>query len=574
MPHTTIPRPPKVSALALALSLAFASPVASADERADLEQLRATTMSLIEALVESGVMPREKADKLLREAEQKARARLAAAPPAAAPAPETGKDGKKVVRVPFVPESMKREIREQVKAEVLAQAREERWGTPGALPEWLDRIQFEGDLRLRVDSYALDRNNTAPGALNYLSADQNYTRGADLTGANGAPFNNSVSNTNTVEDFSRLRLRARLGANATLSDMVSAGISIATGNTTGPTSTNQTLGQGFNKYTLVLDRAHITVHPLPWLTLSGGRMANPFVGTDLLWADDLGFEGATVKLSKHYSADTEGFITAGWFPLRADSPLQTGSRHLAALQAGVTWKSARGSELKVAAGVFQYSGISGERENETRYGAGASATDYGFKYEYPASMRQRGNTLFWTNAASDPQNVGAAPTYWGLASEFREFNLNASLDIANFDPVRVVLTGDYVKNLGFDRNRIRQRTGAQLLDGRDTGYLGRILVGQTAMRQPGDWNVSLTYRWLGSDAVLDAFTNSDFGLGGTNNKGFIVGANYGIDKNAWLTLRWMSSSPIDSLAPKTPGGTAAPTRLSVDLLQVDLNTRF
>ena len=94
------------------------------------------------------------------------------------------------------------------------------------------------------------------------------------------------------------------------------------------------------------------------------------------------------------------------------------------------------------------------------------------------------------------------------------------------------------------------------------------------MARSGDWNVSLTYRWLGSDAVLDAFTNSDFGLGGTNNKGFILGGNYGIDKNTWFSARWMASDLIDSMAPRVTGSTVAPSKLSVDLLQIDLNTKF
>ena len=80
--------------------------------------------------------------------------------------------------------------------------------------------------------------------------------------------------------------------------------------------------------------------------------------------------------------------------------------------------------------------------------------------------------------------------------------------------------------------------------------------------------------WLGSDAVLDAFTNSDFGLGGSNNKRFVVGGSLGIDKNTWVSLRWMASSLIDSMAPRFAGGSPTPTKLGVDLFQVDLNARF
>jgi hypothetical protein len=146
------------------------------------------------------------------------------------------------------------------------------------------------------------------------------------------------------------------------------------------------------------------------------------------------------------------------------------------------------------------------------------------------------------------------------------------VDIAQFDPVHVVLTGDLVKNLGFKRDQIQSRTGSSISDGHSLGYLGRIQVGSPQIVKSGDWNVSLAYRYLGSDAVLDAFTNSDFGLGGTNSKGTIVGMNYGIAKNTWLSARWLSSDLIDSMVPSTSKDTS--TKFSVDLLQFDLNTKF
>ncbi len=566
---TPTPRVQRAPAIALAVLLAAGAAPGHADERAELEQVRATTMSLIEALVESGVLSREKADKLVQDAAVRARQKLAeAAPPpvatTSAAAPEIGRDGKRIVRVPYVSESTRREIREQLKGEVLAQAREERWANPGALPEWLQRFQFDGDLRLRADMFTLDRGNTAAGIAN--ATNNNLTRGADLAGSNAAV----VPNINTGEDFTRARLRARLGATVTLSERVAAGVRIATGNTTGPTSTNQTLGQGFNRYTLVLDRGYITVNPFAGLSLTGGRIANPFVSTDLVWADDLGFEGVAATYARDFSPAVAGFVTAGWFPLRTDNPLSTTPRNLSALQAGVNWKLARGSAFRLAAALYQYHGISGRQEDNARSPAGVLAGDYGTRDEYPAGLRQRGNTLFAINAPLD----ATQPTFWGLAAEFRSINLTGSLDIGAFDPVRVVLTGDYVKNLAFSRNSIFQRTGQQLSDGRDSGYLGRILVGQPNIRQKNDWNVSLTYRWLGSDAVLDAFTNSDFGLGGSNNKGFVVGGSLGIDKNTWVSLRWMASSLIDSMAPRLAGSSTAPTKLGVDLFQVDLNARF
>ena len=152
----------------IAVLAAFNLSAAHADERVDMEQLKATTLELIDTLVENGVLTREKADKLIANAEARAKAHVVETAPTlkladSMPAPELGKDGKKIVRVPYVPESMKREIRDQIKQEVLAQAKEERWGNPATLPEWADRIQIEGDVRLRFETTLLDRSNTPAG---------------------------------------------------------------------------------------------------------------------------------------------------------------------------------------------------------------------------------------------------------------------------------------------------------------------------------------------------------------------------------------------------------------------------
>jgi len=293
------------------------------------------------------------------------------------PAATADKTKGRVVRVPYVTESMKREIREQVKTEVLAQAKEERWGEPGALPEWLDRFTFEGDIRLRMDSFHLGKSNTPAGYSNTLtgySANMNYdgnlSRGADLA---------NDTSVNTQEDFNRTRLRLRFGATARVSDMVTAGFRIGTGSTTGPTSTNQTMGQGFNKYSLVLDRGFLTLKPTSWLSLTGGRIANPFFSTDLVWADDLNFEGVAANVSLPFSHSVTGFATVGWFPLRTDNPLQTTSRDLTGLQAGLKWQLATKTELKVATALYDFRGIVGARETDIRYNN--AATDYGTRYQ-------------------------------------------------------------------------------------------------------------------------------------------------------------------------------------------------
>ena len=563
----------QVSALALALGAALC-PAVQAQNQAltaaeELQQLRTTTQALITTLVESGLLTREKAAAMMRQVQPGA---ASASSPAAAATPETGADGKRVVRVPYVPESVRQQMREQIKGEVLSQAKAERWGQPDAYPEWMGRFSFEGDFRARVEGVNLAVDNTAPGYEDRLSGSAyflggDYTRAADYVPAKligGFPSNNNSQN-----DFERSRIRARLGVGAQVSEQVSVGIRLTTGSSTGsPTSTNQTMGQSFNKYAVVLDRAFVQLKPDASWRLTAGRMANPYYATDLVYADDLGFEGFAASTQQKWGGG-DAFATAGYFPMADHKPGTNAARGLVGLQLGNAFKLASRDELKLGLAFYVYQGITASREPDQRafaagYDPSLLPSNYATRYEYASSLRQRGNTLFRVNALTDEYT----PSVFGLASEFKILNLTTSLSLNHLLGQPVVLTADYVKNLGFDKKKIKERTGYELVDGKDTGIMMRAAFGPAQVNQKGQWNASLAYRYLGSDAVLDAFTNSDFGLGGTNNKGWILQANYGLYKNTWVSARWLSANQLDSFA---PGST---TKFSSDILQLDLNARF
>jgi hypothetical protein len=231
------------------------------------------------------------------------------------------------------------------------------------------------------------------------------------------------------------------------------------------------------------------------------------------------------------------------------------------------------SQLKMGLALYDYQNITGQQESTDAFAN--ARPDYAVRYEYGAGFRQRGNTLFAVNA---PGDTGAR--VYGLASDFRLLNMTAVLDLPTIAGRPLTLTADAVTNIGFDRGAIANRTLASrtlsdgtvipFTDGKEMGYLARIVVGDHAVRRKGEWNASLAYRYLGSDATLDAFTNSDFGLGGTNNQGFILGGNYGWYDNTVVSARWLSANQIDSYAP----GSNPVTKLSVDTLQVDLAVRF
>lgn len=511
---------------ALSFALITTALPGGAGELEEVRALRDATLELVRALVAQGVLSKDKAAALIEQAQK-----------AGTGGNETLTDatGKRIVRVPYVPETVKNEMREQIKQEVLSQARNERWGDPGALPDWLSRISWEGDFRLRgqLDRFPNDSVPNVPPAIAQI---------------NGININNTSASRN------RLRVRARLGMNAQISDSISAGVRLATGGTgpgSDPVSTNQTLGTYGSRYTLGVDRAFIAYKPYEWASFSGGRIANPFfVPTDLVWDDDLNFEGVAAKFRPMLGDRLKGFLTFGAFPIQDIEPTpltMAKTKWLYGYQGGFNWDFGAKSSATIGLALYDYRHMEGIRNPELE--------SHVFDQTAPL-IRQKGNSVFNIANSSDP-NV----FLYGLASKFKELNLSASADFAAFDPVHVIVDADFVKNIGFKREEILQRTGIDIAP-KVRGYQTKVTVGLPKLEKRGDWQAFMGYRYVERDAVLDAFTDSDFHLGGTDTKGYFLGARYAFQKNTWLGMRWLSGKEIDGLP------------LSIDVLQLDLNTSF
>ncbi len=163
--------------------------------------------------------------------------------------------------------------------------------------------------------------------------------------------------------------------------------------------------------------------------------------------------------------------------------------------------------------------------------------------------------------------------YFGLASAFRVLELTSRVDLSYFNPVHVILDGTYVNNLGFNRNYIGSVATNNFgpspgngqvgpFEGGNQGAMARLTVGYPTINNLWEWNTYAAYKYLESDAVMDAFTDPDSGLGGTNLKGYIVGARLGLGHNVWASVKWMSANTI------------AGSPFAVDVLQVDLRGKF
>ncbi len=165
---------------------------------------------------------------------------------------------------------------------------------------------------------------------------------------------------------------------------------------------------------------------------------------------------------------------------------------------------------------------------------------------------------------------GPEPQIFGLASRFDILDLHGQVYLTNFHPIDIVIGADYVRNLGFKRMDIINRgpinnlgSGSQApFVGGDDGYQADISVGYQTLEKKWDWNASIAYKYIASDAVLDALTDPDFHLGGTNAKGYVLTGNVALAHNAFVSAKWLSTNQV-----------SGPTFAS-DVLQVDLNAKF
>jgi len=557
------------------------------------------TANLVNLLLEQGVITQEQADKVnsqvddeafvTRQAVQDATTKAdSAAKAATAAASAASPPGSR--RVSYVPEVVKRQLREDIRKEVMSQAKEERWASPGTYPEWASRIRFHGDLRGRYEG------------LLYPSSGYNSGQLWDFNAINtGSPFdvlkmpNAQPPYVNGNADRERYRLRARLEMEADLSEGFTAGMRLATGSNSSPVSTNQTLGGSggnFSRYQFWLDRAYLTYNfntmGTPFdrygistdVALSAGRFDNPFwKPTDLVWDDDVGFDGAAFQTKSKIRPGFTVFAAGGAFPIFNTNldfatddtqKFKSADKYLFGGQVGMNWQATPTLALTMGASIYDFSGVQGKTSSPCALYLGYTACDTD---QLRPSFAQKGNTyMALRNIIQLPGGPYSDPQYFGLASEFRPLVLSGRADFGNFHPVHVVVDGEFVWNSAFDRAEIagnaENNRGPNVggkpgpFDGGNLGWIAKVTVGQKNLEKFGDWNTHIGYRYLESDAVMDAFADSDFGLGGTNLQGYFLGGNFAVSKNVWTTAKWMSANSI------------AGDPYAVDVLQVDLNAKF
>jgi len=120
----------------------------------------------------------------------------------------------------------------------------------------------------------------------------------------GESFFQKYSGCAACNDRNRARVRIRFGFDGKINDDFIAGVSVATGSLSDPTTTNETLTNFFERKTIGLDRGYITYNPVAhkWLSLTGGKFAYTWQRTSVTFDPDINPEGFVEKFSQDFSS--------------------------------------------------------------------------------------------------------------------------------------------------------------------------------------------------------------------------------------------------------------------------------
>jgi hypothetical protein len=287
------------------------------------------------------------------------------------------------------------------------------------------------------------------------------------------------------KDQDRQRIRARLGAYSEINPQVDTGIRIATGSNDDARSTNQDLNNYFDKKSIWLDQGYVDYHPdaIKNLHLVGGKMPQQWVSMgDIIWDSDISPEGLAATYKYPLGGSTELFGSAGHYTLKDNVDGE-----------GVQFKH----DLRLYAG---------------QLGARFAITD-SMKMTLGGSIYSYDNDK---NSACPTTGTVTAPCALAVNGNspnetFKLYEGFGQLDFSNL-PVPLSLYGQYVNNKDASNDQ-------------DTGWLAGV------KSKIYGFAVDYNYRDVQRNAVVGAFTDSDFANGFTGSRGSKLKVSYELDKN-------------------------------------------
>ena len=425
----------------------------------------------------------------------------------------------------------------------------------------------------------------------------------------------------------RERIRLRLNADFQLAGNFFGGVQLQT--TQNADSANQTFGDsatgasGFGNYNIYISRAFVGWNATDWLTLVGGKQANPFYTTDLVWDPDINPDGFVekidlIKLFNGGFAEAIGYSADGK-QVSSVSTVRSESRYGLSLVAGQfvfcdnsedlvgtdyktdAWlfntqligsvKITPDVKATLAPGFMTYTaGNTANLNNETSFMTTGASSGSLYQYQY-----SKDSTRFplHTQAATRDLAIITAPgdvsfmirgikakLLWDFA--YNTQGTQRVEQIYGLQDIQIpvknaagVITG-YKSTHGpitaFTLQNATPVSGHSSQD--DIAWLAGVQLGEN--KKAGDWSVMANFRQTGLGAVDPNLNDSDFALGQLNMQGIKSGVAYNFTDfcvgaityyNAWNLRK-------DLVGGQATGGQKVASMNEVGILQVDLNVKF
>ncbi len=318
-------------------------------------------------------------------------------------------------------------------------------------------------------------------------------------------------------DRTRQRIRARLGMDARLSDTLSTGFQIVTGDGLDPRSTNQTLGDANQRDSIQLDLAYVDWRAFEGAVVTAGKQKQPWfkAGGSALYDSDVNPEGVALRW-----AGRSGLFANAWGYWLSESALGADA-NLFGAQLGWT----TGFGLTLAASYHDYGAIQGSTVAFTDFPAGNS-----------------------TYAGDRNCNLPAvAPTFNCFVYDYDIVGLSAEYN-TRLGSLPLQLWTEFIEN--------------QDPSDLNTGYNLGVRLGRAS--DPGTWELALMYQDVEQDAQWGGFLDSDFAGGFTQGKGIQVKGGWAPVRNVALNLTYYDNVRSYDLE----------SERDYERVQLDFNFRF
>ncbi len=415
----------------------------------------------------------------------------------------------------------------------------------------------------------------------------------EIRNGNSGPPSTLVTNPNDALQRNRARYRLRLGLRGTLVDDWFFGLRLET--SASPRSTNVTFGDDSGPFGKTSDgafigQAYVGYKGIRDVTLTAGRMPNPFVTTSMVWDGDINPEGLAQQYKHTFNLSYGGGGTAA---ASAESYSKDGKGSAEAVVSSEPYRMS--IEVFANFGQFVYDDVNPENPIGPR-SSGVPNTDaymlgwqVGAKFNFTKDIYLRiAPTIYNYTGNGDSFNklfVGD-PDFEEFDEEEGEIvtvtpNQNGVNSLLVFDmptefgfkigelPARVF--GDFAVNLDAEDRALA--AGHPDKDDQRYAYQIGLAIGQLKAKR--DWQIAAFWQHAEQYSLDPNLVDSDIFDSRVNMEGFAIQAGYALSDAVIFNLTYAYGEQIDkSLGTGGVGDIGVNPLREYQLFQADLNWKF